>query len=121
MPAGTPPPGVIPNLTDPPNLEAVTIAIGVLMIVLTALVVSARLYTNVFVIRSMGWEDCQSAAILSESILTICRFLYLRCGKYLLVNVKKHLLTPVLRFRSIHILVSSSTVRPNSFNLTQLL
>ncbi|KAL8713319.1 MAG: hypothetical protein Q9220_002518 [cf. Caloplaca sp. 1 TL-2023] len=57
VPAGKPPPGVTPNLIDPSNLEAVTIAIGVLMIVLTAIVVSARLYTTFFLSRSAGWED----------------------------------------------------------------
>ncbi|KAL8952791.1 MAG: hypothetical protein Q9222_001295 [Ikaeria aurantiellina] len=57
VPAGKPPPGVTPNLIDPPNLEAVTIGIGVLMIVLTAIVVSARLYTTFFLSRSAGWED----------------------------------------------------------------
>ncbi|KAL8941936.1 MAG: hypothetical protein Q9216_001964 [Gyalolechia sp. 2 TL-2023] len=64
-PAGSPPGGVTPNYVNPPTLEDVTIGIGVLMIVLTALVVSARLYTNFFLSRSPGIEDysCISAVV----------------------------------------------------------
>lgn len=59
VPAAPPPPGVVPNLVDPENLEAVTIAISVLMIVFTLTAVALRLYSTVRVTRSTGLEDCE--------------------------------------------------------------
>lgn len=59
VPAAPPPPGVVPNLVDPESLEAVTIAISVLMIVLTLTAVALRFYSTVLVTRSTGLEDCE--------------------------------------------------------------
>ncbi|KAL2045118.1 hypothetical protein ABVK25_012223 [Lepraria finkii] len=66
VPAAPPPPGVVPNLVDPENLEAVTIAFSVLMIVFTLTAVALRLYSTVRVTRSTGLEDyfCIIALIL---------------------------------------------------------
>ena len=73
IPAGRPPPGVTSNLVDPTTLEDVTIGIGVLMIILTAVVVSARLYTNFIISRSAGIEDysCICAVIMLYSYIAM--------------------------------------------------
>ena len=59
VPAAPPPPGIVPNLVDPEDLEAVTIAISVLMIVLTLTAVALRFYSTALVTRSTGLEDCE--------------------------------------------------------------
>ena len=58
-PAGTPPPGIIPNFNDPVSLDTATVAIVVLGIALSTLAVTARFYTKVYIIRSLVLEDCK--------------------------------------------------------------
>ena len=74
-PAGlSPPPGVAPNLTDPYTLhpfQALTIA---QCIIVTTIVVLARLYTKQYVIKKRNWEDCRFSISINNfhSLLLTC-------------------------------------------------
>ena len=57
-PALSPPAGVISNFHDPPNLDAfVALTLG-LCIGFVTLAVVLRMYTKVFILRALAWEDC---------------------------------------------------------------
>jgi hypothetical protein len=59
-PAMNPPPGVMPNFVDPPNLRREVI-LGLTIYMTTAtLVVLMRLYTKLFLFRKIIFEDCIS-------------------------------------------------------------
>ena len=58
-PAGEPPAGVIPNLVDPPNLEATIIPILAVCLTISTLAVLVRLYSKLFLLRSVAYEDCE--------------------------------------------------------------
>lgn len=59
-PAGKPPVGVMPNLDNPPTLNGIIIATSTTCIVITTMAVLIRMYTNLFLIRSTAYEDCES-------------------------------------------------------------
>ena len=65
-PAGAPPPGMTPNLVNPPNLDAIIIPTLSLCITVTTIVVVIRLYSKLFLIRSIAYEDCKSSYIILE-------------------------------------------------------
>ena len=58
-PALQPPPEVIPNLTDPPNLDSSWIATLVVCIFISTLTVFTRMYTKIFITRKVAWADCK--------------------------------------------------------------
>jgi hypothetical protein len=58
-PAGKPPEGVTSNFIDPANLEATTIVVLAVGLVLATLAFSIRMYTKSFLIRSLAYEDCK--------------------------------------------------------------
>lgn len=58
-PAMPPPDGIIPNFANPPNLnKEITFTLALCMSVAT-LLISIRMYTKMFIIRSVGHEDCK--------------------------------------------------------------
>lgn len=57
-PAVTPPAGVTPNLVDSPKLEATIVPILALGLTITTLAVLVRLYSKLFLLRSIAYEDC---------------------------------------------------------------
>ncbi|KUJ24524.1 uncharacterized protein LY89DRAFT_745434 [Mollisia scopiformis] len=60
IPAGRPPPGVVPNFVDPQTIRPVlTIGIYVLLPLMLSFVV-ARIYTRAFVTRMFGVDDCDT-------------------------------------------------------------
>lgn len=59
-PAGKPPPGVIPNLDDPPNLYVTGQVVLLLSYVLATLALLLRLYTKAFIIRLFKISDCKN-------------------------------------------------------------
>lgn len=65
-PAGTPPAGVALNQESPPNLDLPVVLTVVLCISLGALTTLARIYTKVFLIKSVALEDCMLAACSTE-------------------------------------------------------
>ena len=65
---GLPPPeGVIPNFVDPPTLEHVQIAATVVCLTLAVFTTVLRMYTKVFIIKAIGWEDCKCGSVRSET------------------------------------------------------
>ncbi|KAI0392476.1 hypothetical protein F5Y17DRAFT_459798 [Xylariaceae sp. FL0594] len=80
QPAFSPPPGVVPNLLNPPNgnVQAhVGLAISLLVV---ALGVSLRAYSRVFCIKKVKIEDFVALAALGPFIAFIC-------GLYMLMNI----------------------------------
>ncbi|KAM0802371.1 hypothetical protein BDR22DRAFT_887605 [Usnea florida] len=67
IPAGIPPPGVIPNFINPPTLVPTIIAFSVVMITWTLSFVLIRLYANFHAPRGLGIDDysCIIATVLA--------------------------------------------------------
>ena len=57
-PAMSPPAGVIPNFHDPPNFDAFVALTLTLCICIGTLAVALRMYTKMFILRVLAWEDC---------------------------------------------------------------
>lgn len=60
MVAQPPPAGLTTNLVDPPSQQAAIVAVCSIMITLTLIFVTLRLYSSFFVTRLPGAEDCKS-------------------------------------------------------------
>lgn len=61
----SPPAGVLPNFQDPPNLDVfVTLTIA-LCVAFGTLAVILRMYTKVFILRALAWEDCRCPFFVS--------------------------------------------------------
>ena len=58
-PAASPPSGVIPNLANPPNLQAVGRALILVFWSLALITFAIRIYTKAFIIRSFRVSDCK--------------------------------------------------------------
>ena len=59
LPAMLPPPGVVPNFTDPPS-SAGSLGAGVgVMIFIGTLGFAARMFTKIYVMKQMQLEDCK--------------------------------------------------------------
>ena len=56
-PAIQPPPGVQPNLVNPPNLLPAVITVIILCLGLTTTAILIRMYTKLFLMRSLAYED----------------------------------------------------------------
>ena len=57
-PAAPPPPGITPNLDNPPNQKVALHIVAILTISFSTCAVIIRIYTKRFVLRTMGYEDC---------------------------------------------------------------
>lgn len=80
-PAGTPPAGVVPNFQDPPNLNAFLILTLTLVLTFGSLAVLMRMYTKLFIIRSVAYEDCTVPQLAPLTILILLRCCHARMGK----------------------------------------
>ena len=59
LPAGPPPPGVHSNFIDPENRAPNLIACNVILLVVSTLVVGARLISRTLLTDwRLGWDDC---------------------------------------------------------------
>lgn len=58
-PAMAPPPGIIPNYVDPPNLEKEFYIDLILCLTISVLVVSMRMWTKARLLRKVQIEDCK--------------------------------------------------------------
>ncbi|KAF6227624.1 hypothetical protein HO173_012153 [Letharia columbiana] len=56
-PAMSPPAGVIPNFHNPPNLNVFVTLTITLCVAFGTLAVLLRMYTKVFILRALAWED----------------------------------------------------------------
>lgn len=59
MPASPPPPGVKPNLVNPPGSEYEIFSVSIAMCATATLVLMARLYTRGVILRALGLDDCK--------------------------------------------------------------
>lgn len=57
MPGMKPPPGVIPNLTNPPTMQHINLLCQITCLSVSTICVLIRMYTKIFIDRSHGWED----------------------------------------------------------------
>lgn len=64
-PAGPPPSGVLLSFDNPPNLNSEIIFTLTLCMAITTIAVLMRMYTKLFLIRSMAYEDCEYLNIFS--------------------------------------------------------
>lgn len=60
-PALTPPDGVIPNFTNPPNRNGEVLAVIIVCLSLTTVTLLGRLYSRVFLVKALHIEDGSSA------------------------------------------------------------
>ena len=58
IPAGRPPPGTLPNFTNPETLRNPVIVVNALLLTVATLTVCLRLYTRKFIVQALGAEDC---------------------------------------------------------------
>ena len=58
-PAGMPPPGVQSDFVNPPNLDTNVYIAVTFCITFASLAVLIRIYTKIFVLHSVGYDDCQ--------------------------------------------------------------
>ena len=63
-PALTPPPGVISNFHNPPNLDVYIHLTLTLCLVLASLAFFTRMYTKMVLLRFVGYEDCKCSACI---------------------------------------------------------
>ena len=81
-PASTPPAGVVPNSHNPPNLNAFLIVTLTLALTFGTLAILMRLYTKLFIIRSVAYEDCTFPRFAPlTSMLILRRCCHARLGK----------------------------------------
>lgn len=60
-PALKPPPGVLPNLEDPPSHRALSLVTLILCLIITTSMTFMRLYVKVVNVRKLHLEDCKFA------------------------------------------------------------
>ena len=65
-PAASPPPGVVPNFDDPANLNTLVTLTITLCVTFATLAVLLRMYTKVFILRALAWEDCRRSRNFSK-------------------------------------------------------
>lgn len=53
----SPPPGVLPDFHDPPNLDVFVALTITLCVTIATVAVLLRMYTKVFILRALAWED----------------------------------------------------------------
>ena len=58
-PAMSPPAGVIPDFDHAPNLDIYVAMTITLCVIFATLAVLLRIYTKVFILRVLAWEDCR--------------------------------------------------------------
>ena len=66
-PALAPPPGVLPNFTDPPNLRRTGVVALLVTLVLSTLAVTMRTYTRGLIMRQVRAADCSTILSLNDS------------------------------------------------------
>ena len=77
-PAVSPPAGVVSNFDDPANLDIYVNLCNILGIALATVAVISRMYTKVFILRVLAWEDC-GIYFLPHDFAAVYLLLPLRC------------------------------------------
>lgn len=70
-PAMAPPPGVIPNFVDPPNLLHIFILVLTLCVSLPTIAILLRMYTKLFILRKVVFEDCRFQPLRRYSLADV--------------------------------------------------
>lgn len=65
LPAGIPPPGVIPNFVNPESRGPVSVIVCTIAMVLMISFVMIRFYAKLGIIRRRNWDDCLIRYLLS--------------------------------------------------------
>lgn len=86
QPGLAPPPGVTPDFESPFSLQPYQAVVVAACIILTTVLVGARLYTKARIVRAVVWEDCKDPHRCNRptrmvSLLTIIRLLSPRMGE----------------------------------------
>ena len=71
QPGLTPPPNVVPNFGNIYTLEPYQTMTIAACIIMTTVLVFARIYTKRFILKSLVWEDCKLAKVARESLILI--------------------------------------------------
>ena len=58
-PAMSPPAGILPKFHNPPNLNIFVTLTITLCVTFATVAVLLRMYTKVFILRALAWEDCR--------------------------------------------------------------
>lgn len=59
-PAGTPPPGIIPNLVNPSTQGPTMIIVGSILLFFMLVFASMRFFTKLCIVRRTTLDDCES-------------------------------------------------------------
>ena len=65
VPAGPPPPGVVPNLEHPDSYASVAVGTMSTLVVVTVIAMTTRLFTKFYIIGKVAFDDC---AHLSQAL-----------------------------------------------------
>lgn len=76
LPALPPPPGVIPNLTDPDDVGPTLIIVGAVLLAVMVLALANRAYTKLCIVQKVSWDDLtiSLSAVGAIAWYTICAF-----------------------------------------------
>lgn len=67
-PAMSPPAGVMPNLHNPVNLDVYVVVTITLCVAFATVAVLLRMYTKIFILRVLAWEDCEFYSLSREAV-----------------------------------------------------
>lgn len=70
LPALQPPAGVQPNFVNPEDRGYISNSVATVLLCLMVSLFANRVYTKLFIIRKMGWDDCKCASEHVEQIET---------------------------------------------------
>lgn len=65
LPGMPPPAGVTPNFDNPYGRGETFTAVATTIIVVMIIFVINRVYTKYFILRNLGWDDCESTKLFS--------------------------------------------------------
>ena len=68
-PALAPPPGVIPNFIDPPNLDRTGTVVQLITLIVSTLAIIMRIYTKARILHQIAGADC--AALLFSWLIAL--------------------------------------------------
>lgn len=67
IPLASPPPGVIPNYANPESRAYETIIVVTISLSLMFPFFLLRVYSRVFITRSIGWDDCKVYLLVNKA------------------------------------------------------
>ena len=85
-PAMSPPAGVVPDFDNPANFDDYATVCNSLCIAFATLAVVLRMYTKVFILRVLAWEDC-GFYFLSYDVAVVHLLSPLRCHSHCMGKV----------------------------------